>query len=269
MRDKTELYRLMSATQGKDFNTCFYCGCIATEYDLVPPLKYAEFYLETHEDADFYKVPSCRECFHFLKTDKSAFLGQRVDVAKRKLAHKYQKTLRMYDLWDLDEIEDLDYHLQHAIHAGLVLGKESYERLQFKGFDFEADGEKHRAHYVENKILTVFGEKFHHFKDALDYASKAFRIPKAKLREMFTEHGNCFDTAIKLFQTEMTRKMYQKELKQKCKGFADTHKQSINFVMHTVEIFQGQDENMTIETALNKIYEERIKKPGSAVLTYT
>jgi esterase/lipase len=58
-------------------------------------------------------------------------------------------------------------------------------------------------------------------------------------------------------------------LKQKCKDFAEKHKQNINFVMHTVEITQGQDENMIIDTALNKLYEELIKKPEESPLTYT
>jgi len=260
MHDEIELYRQMSAVYGKDFNTCFYCGCIATEYDLTPPLKYAEFYLKTREDADFYKVPSCRECYDFLKSDKSGLLGQRVDNVKKKLARKYQKAIRVYEMWDHDEIEGLDYHLKHSINAGLVLGKDSYERYKFKGFDFEVDGEKHSAHYIDNETLTIFGEKFDNFKDALDYGSKAFRIPKAKLKEMFAENNNSFDVAIKVFQDEMARKIYLKELKEKCKTFATTHKQNVKFVMHTVEIYRGQDENLTIITALSKLYEERIKK---------
>lgn len=269
MHDETELYRQMSAVHGKDFNTCFYCGCVATKYDLTPPLKYAEFYLKTREDADFYRVPACKDCFEFLRNDRSGLLGQRVDAAKRKLARKYQKAIRIYEMWDHDEIDDLDYHLKKSIKAGLVLGKESYERIKFKGFDFEADGEKHSAHYVENETLTVFGEKFDNFRDALDYGSRAFRIPKAKLREIFAEHDNCFDTAIKNFQEEMARKIYQKELKEKCKVFALEHKQNIKFVMHTVEIYKVQDENLTIDTALIKLFEERFKKRECSPFTFS
>ncbi len=268
MYDETELYRQMSAIQGKDFNTCFYCGCVATKYDLTPPLKYAEFYLKTREDADFYRVPACRDCFDFLRNEKSGLLGQRVDVAKRKLTRKYQKAIRIYEMWDHDELDDLDYHLKKSVNAGLILGKESYERIKFKGFDFEADGEKHSAHYVENQTLTVFGKKFENFRDALDYGSRAFRIPKAKLREMFADHDNCFDTAIKIFQEEMARKIYENELKEKCKVFAQEHKQNIKFVMHTVEIYKSQDESLTIDTALIKLFEERFKKRESSLFTH-
>lgn len=260
MHDETELYRQMSAVHAKDFNTCFYCGCIATKYDLAPPLKFAEFYLKTREDADFYRVPSCQECFDFLKNDKSSLLGQRVDNVKGKLARKYQKAIRIYEMWEHDELEQLDYQLQRSVKAGLELGKESYERYKFKGFEFEADGEKHSAHYVSDKRFTIFGEQYDSFRDALDYGSKAFRIPKAKLRDLYAEHDNDFDTAIRSFQELMAQKLYEKELKQKCKAFADEHKQNIKFVMHTVEIYRKQNDTLTIDAALDKLYQERIKK---------
>ena len=267
MHDETELYRLMSALDAKNFNTCFYCGCIATKYDLTPPIKYAAFYLNTREEADFYKVPACRECFDFLKYDKSGLLGQRVDVAKRMLARKYKRAIRIYEVWDPDEIDDLAYQLKHCVNAGIVLGKESSERVTFKGFDFEADGEKHSAHYVTNEVFSVLGEKFDNFRDALDYGSKAYRIPKAKLIQMFSEHNNCFDTAINIFHEKIARKIYQKKLKAKCKDFSLEHKQNIKFVMRTVEIYCKQEQSLTIEMALSKLYEERIKKSSNPVLT--
>ena len=267
MQDENTLYRQMSALHSKNFHSCFYCGCIAAKYDLVPPVKYAEFYLKTREDADFYKVPACRECFDFLKNDKSPLLGQRVDVAKRKLARKYQQAIRIYEVWDLDEIDDLSYQLKHSVNAGIVLGKESSQRVNFKGFDFEADGEKHSAHYVKNEVFKVFGEKFDIFRDALDYASKAYRIPKAKLITMFTEQNNCFDTAINLFHQKISRKNYEKELKQKCKDFSLLHKQNIKFVMRTIEFFCQQDQSLTIEMALAKLYRERLKDCANPLLT--
>ncbi|EPJ44969.1 MAG: hypothetical protein OFPI_38500 [Osedax symbiont Rs2] len=267
MADETTLYRQISALHSENFHSCFYCGCIAAKYDLAPPLKFADFYLKTREDADFYKVPACRECFDFLKNDKSPLLGQRVDVAKRKLARKYQRAIRIYEVWDHDEIGDLGYQLKHSINAGIVLGKESYQRIKFKGFDFEADGEKHSAHYVDNEVFTVFGEKFDIFRDALDYASKAYRIPKAKLITMFTEHNNCFDTAINLFQQKIARNSYEKELKQKCRAFSLEHKQNLQFVMRTIELFCQQDHSLTIEMALAKLYTDRLKDCSNPLLT--
>tara|TARA_B100000953_G_C18000286_1_gene414882 strand:- start:428 stop:1225 length:798 start_codon:yes stop_codon:yes gene_type:complete len=258
--DESELYRQMSAVNSSDFNTCFYCGCIATQYDLAPPLKYAEFYLKTREDADFYQVPSCQECFDFLKGEKSGLLAQRVDRVKEKLTRKYHKAIRIYEMWNHDELEELDYHLKKSVNAGLELGEESYDRIKYKGFASEVDGEKHSSFYVQDRKFEVFGERFDSFRDALDYGSKAFRIPKAKLRDLYLDHQNSFDEAIRSFQAELDRKLYEKELKQKCKIFADKHKQNVKFVMHTVEIYRKKNETLTIETALEKLFEERIKK---------
>ena len=254
-----ELYRQVNAIRSKDFNKCFYCGCIASHYDYVPPKKYAEFYLRTREEADFYQVPSCQECIDLLKTDKSSLLAQRVDKVKAKLSRKYQKALRVYEMWDVDEVEELDYQLQKSIKAGINLGQETYERCKFKGFDFESEGEKHSVHYIKDKAFTIFGEEFNNFRDALDYGSKSFRIPKAKLRDLFAEHDNNFDKAIRLFQEELAKKLFEKELKQKCKTFAEQHKQNIKFVMHTVELYMKKDETLTIDTALDKLLLERFK----------
>jgi len=267
MHDETTLYRQMSALHSKDFNTCFYCGCIATKYDLAPPIKFAQFYLTTHEEADFYSVPACRECFDFLKNDKSALLGQRVDIAKRKLVQKYQRAIRIYEVWEQDEIDDLSYQLKHSVNAGMVLGKESSERVKFAGFDFEADGEKHSAHYVKNEVFTVFDEKFDNFRGALDYASKAYRIPKAKLIEMFTVYNNCFDTAINIHHQKIAGRIFDKHLKAQCRDFSLKHQQNIKFVMRTVESFCEQDQSLTVEMALRKLYRERLKKSSLAVLT--
>jgi hypothetical protein len=251
MATDNDLYRQILASKGQYFNTCFYCGCVATEEDMVPPLKFASFYLTTREDADFYRVPACKECFEFLKNDRSGLLGQRVDNLK---------SIRVYEMWDHSEIEELDYSLKHSINAGINLGKESYDRYKFRGFDFEVNGERHIADYVKAKKFVVFGETFFNFRDALDYGCKAFRVPKAKLLELFAEHENSFDKAIRFFQAEVARKLYENELKKKCGEFAKTHKLNINFVMHTVELYRKQNDELSIELALVKLFEERLKK---------
>jgi hypothetical protein len=260
MPHKTDLYRHMSAVEAKYFNTCFYCGCIATEYDLSPPLKYAEFYLKTREEADFYQVPACRECYFFLKNDNSALLEQRIKIAKRCLARKYERAIHIYNVWNTDEIKALDYQLKHSVNAGMLLGKEASDRVQFAGFNYEADGVKHRAHFVENTVFMIFEERFDRFRDALEYASKAYRIPKAKLMTLFTEHNNCFDTAINAFNQQRARNIVEKNLAAKCKDFCLEHKQNIKFVMRTIEIYCAQDEGLSIEMALDKLYQDIIKK---------
>jgi len=258
MHRETDLYRQMSALHAGNFNRCFYCGCIATEYDLVPPIKYAQFYLKTREEADFYKVPSCRECFYLLKNDKSALLGQRVDVAKKQLTRKYKRAIRIYEVWSSDEVEDLDYHLKSSVIAGMVLGEESCQRVKYRGFDFEADGLKHSAHFIENEVFLIFAEKFDSFRDALEHAHKAYRIPKAKLIELFTEHNHCFDLAINSFHEKQARIIFDKKLKAQCTDFAVKYKQNTKFVMRTVELYCTKDESLTTEMALAKLYQEII-----------
>jgi len=260
MDREAELYRQMRAVHAENFHTCFYCGCIATEYDLTPPLKYAEFYLKTREEADFYQVPACRECFYFLRDVHSALLGQRVDIAKRSLARKYKTAIRIYQVWEPEEIDELDYQLKHSVNAGMVLGKESSQRLAFKGFDFEADGVKHSAHFVEHAEFLIFGQKFNSFREALSHGHQAYRIPKAKLIALFTEHNHCFDTAINTFHEKLARKVIDKKLAAQCSDFCLKHKQSSKFVMRTIKRYCAEDENLTIEMALNKLYQDIIKK---------
>lgn len=229
-----------------------------TEYDHAPPLRYAKFYIQTREEADFYRVPSCRECFEFLKPEKSALLSQRADIVNKKLAQKYKMAIRIYEMWDHDEVDELDYNLKKSVLAGLSLGEEASQRMQFNGFDFEADGEKHTAYYNEPLVLTVFGKEFDNFRDALDYASKSSRITKGKLRDLFSEHNQNFDAAINSHHKAIERKLYEKNLKAQCKSFAGQHKQNIKFVMSTVERYLAEDENLTLITALEKLYQERI-----------
>lgn len=260
--NELDLYRQIYALNPKDFNTCFYCGCIATEYDLAPPLKYAEFYFKTREDADFYRVPSCHECYDYLKNIKTGLLGQRMDAVKSYLSHKYEKSLRIYEMWEDDDISHLDYNLRASVKAGLELGKESYLRYKFQGYEFEAGGEKHTEHYLLSEKLSVFGEAFDNFNEALSFASRSFRVPRAKLKELFAENDNNFDKAIKVYQDEMACKLYQKELKDKCKAFSEKYKQNIKFVMHTVEFYRKKDHKLTIDSALQKLFDERIKNQG-------
>lgn len=261
MLDKKDLYRQINALDSQFFHTCLYCGCIAAGYDLVPPIKYAQFYLQTREEADFYKVPACGECIYFLKSENSALLGQRVDKAKKCLARKYKKALHIYNVWKHDEIDELDYQLKHSINAGMVLGEESSMRIQYKGFSFEADGIKHQAHYIDDQVFTIFGEEFDQFRDALEYASTSYRIPKAKLLTLLKAHNNCFDSAINSYTEKQNRLLLNKTLSFKCKEFALAHKQNSKFVMRTVEAYCAQDENLSIEMALDKLHREVLKAP--------
>ncbi|MCL1076582.1 hypothetical protein D5R81_00080 [Parashewanella spongiae] len=254
MLNNRELYSRVMAMESRHFNVCFYCGCIATEYDFIPPLKLAEFYIRTGEEADFYEIPACNECFNLLKEDKSGLLGQRVDFVKSKLAKKYEKALRVYHLWHKDELDDFDHNFKKSLNAGIELGTETYERIKFKGFEFEVDGQKRHSNFVQTEKLSVFGETFDNFRDALDYASKSYRVPKAKLKELFAKHNNSFDKAITAFQQEMEQRLFEK----KCREFAKANKQNSNFIIRTVKLYMKNEKDLTVDEALEKIYKNYI-----------
>lgn len=260
MNEYQERYQQMIAVKGENFNTCFYCGCIATEFDYAPPKKYADFYIETRSEADFYQVPSCKECCTALKQEKSALVGERGDIAKRKIAKKYQKAIHVYQMWNEDEAQELDYNLQKCVQAGIELGRESSKRSQFPGFEFEVDGEKLKISNIPVKMITVFNKEFSDFRDALEFASLTYRVPKAKLKDLFSENNNSFEIAIESYHTKIDKNLSDKQLKKLCKTFSKAHKQNVDFVMRTVIYYMEQDNSLSIELALNKLYMERVSK---------
>ncbi|MCB5227846.1 hypothetical protein JAO78_013595 [Alishewanella sp. 16-MA] len=251
-------YHLLVPTERASFNTCFYCGCIASEHDFAPPLKYRDFFLSTQEPADFVKIPSCRECFEHLKSCKAGALEERRVYAKKKLAKKYEKALNIFEMWTEEELAALDFSLSHSIAAGLKLGLETTERLNFPGFNYEAAGINHQVHYHLSASFDVFGESYSSFREALDYASKAYRIPKFTLKEYYAEHGNSFEKAIHAVHRETAAKEFQKQLTTLCQQFAKQHKQSVIFVHKQVERYLTENDTLSISQALGKLYDERI-----------
>ena len=254
MSDTLDQYRRIMAMDSINFHTCFYCGCISAGFDFVPLIKLASYFLRTGEEADFFEVPACNECLAFAKHDKSPTLELRVDAVKKKLAKKYDKAIHVYQLWDKDEIEEFDYNFKTSLNAGIELGEESYARVKYKGFSFEVDGQKRRSLYVEAEKLRVFGEAFDDFTTALDYASKTYRIPKAKLKALFAEYSNNFDDAIHAFHQQIQRREFDK----KCREFAKKYKQNPNFVIRTVKLYMKADQDLSVSMALEKLYEKYI-----------
>ncbi|CAM3755342.1 hypothetical protein [Rheinheimera salexigens] len=252
-------YHVLIPTHSSHFNCCYFCGCIATEYDFSPPKKYLAFYLATKEAADFLQVPCCYECLEHLKACKAGSLEERRDFAKKKLAKKYQKALTIYEMWTTEELAGLDFSLRHSIAAGLQLGEETTNRITFPGFTFEAAGFEQKVSYQPPQYFAVFGEQFTTFRDALDFASKAYRIPKITLKEYFADHQNSFEKAINAIHKETADKEFQKQLKTLCGQFAKQHKQAVIFVHKQVDRYLSENEDMTIAEALTQLYETRVK----------
>lgn len=258
--DVNDIYRSLIAVNGTEFNTCYYCGCIATEVDLVPPLRYASFYLLTRSEADFLAVPSCKECCDILKKSKLALLSERFTLLKRTLERRYRKALRVYQMWEDDEADDLDYHLQHSIDAGIRLGEEAYRRVRYQGFKYEVDGVKYDFSALKTESFDVFGETFQHFRDALAHASHAFQIPKAKLVDLVAETDGDFNQAITSFHDELAAKEFEKELKALCVEFAKKHSQNTKFVMRAAKSYLDNDQDLSIPGALEMLEKDRFSK---------
>jgi len=256
-------YNLLVPTRSNHFNTCFYCGCIAATHDYAPPLQYLEFYLATREPSEFLKIPVCNECVELLKPCKAGTLDERRLFARAALAKKYAKALTIYDMWTTEELATLDFSLRHSIEAGLKLGAETTERLSFAGFDYEAGGISQLVADSAPLTFEVFGECFDSFREALDFASKAYRIPKNALKEAFADNGNSFEQAINTIHQQAAEKEFNQQLKQQCAAFAKQHKQAVIFVHKQVERYLSENADMTITEALQHLYNTRVK-PASA-----
>ncbi|MDP4984012.1 hypothetical protein [Pseudoalteromonas tunicata] len=246
-------YQKMNACSNAHFHQCFYCGCIATELDYAPPKKYAKEYQLSEDDGDFYAVPSCLECVTLLSGCQAAYVTLRRDKLKALLAKKYQQALHVYNVWQEDELALLDDNLAGSIAAGLKLGKESLERVDFIGFSYEVGGDVHHVLPMAKIQINIDQYTFSSTKAALEYANKTYRIPKATLIDLLEIYQDDYNQAIYRFGQMQLEKEHDKTLKKRCTEFAKLHKQNVKFVIRTVEHFLKEDEEMSIETALCKL----------------
>lgn len=256
--DYESYYDRLSAVHSIDFNKCFYCGCEASEFDYSPPIAYIHEWKDGSRSADFIAVPCCYECYGLLKKHNSGTLDSRVSTLKLLLQSKYEKAINIYNLWQKKELRDMDTSFQKSIDAGIKLGTESIERLRFKGFDYEVNGSITRVSDVGQETITVFGEEFTDYKEALEYASNSYRINKAQLSELYFENGKSFDKAIAAFHRTVEAKKSESELAKPCREFAKKHSQNSKFVIRTVKRYLEQDPELTISLALEKLYNEHI-----------
>ncbi|WP_218312579.1 hypothetical protein [Alteromonas antoniana] len=257
--DYDKYFKPLRAIHSANFNTCFYCGCDATAQDYIPPISFIHEYTNSRSVADFIKVPACNECFDMVKFQRGSNLAERIDAAKHAIAKKYAKAIRVYEMWKLSELEEMDENFQSSLKGGLSLGEEATERLNFKGFDYEVDGEVNRVGPSETKKISVYEREFLDFKTALDHASETSRIPKHKLRELYYQNGRSFEKAIKSFHDMLENEEFEKQLKKLCIEFSKKHTQNSKFVIRTVRKLMNADKQLTINDALAKLYTLYVK----------
>ena len=241
---------------------CYYCGCEAESKfnDFSPKKSDLAFYLQTRETCSFAIVQCCKECFEFLINCRIPVIEQRKKHVNKSIKKKYKRALNIYECWNEDEFEDLSPAFIISIKAGITLGKEAFDRIQFAGYKYEINGTIHHINSTEVKTYTVFGEAFDHFRDALQHASKSYRININTLKQCLIDNNIDFDEAITAYHEKINQTKLEKELHKISKIFALKHKQNIKFVKSTLRTFLVKNPHLSKKECLELIYQAYIKK---------
>ena len=187
-----EIYSRITPIDVSHVGKCYYCGCEAFADDYVPPIRCAAFYLNTGDSCSFAIVPVCSECRDFLEPCREGLIEERKRYANKKIEKKYRKALNIYEKWSREEARQLSRGLANSVKAGIELGGEAYARLVFPGFEYEIDGTVFHARRRKVQTFSVFGEEFDNYRNALQYASRAYRININTLKEWVVDHGGDF-----------------------------------------------------------------------------
>ncbi|WP_334014671.1 hypothetical protein [Alteromonas sp. S167] len=199
VRNYQKFYKPLHARHSADFGRCIYCGCESARQDYIPPIKFIHDWRDGNCEADFISVPACNECTDLLKDENNSTLQARQSVLKTKLADKYRKAIRVFNHWNIEEIEEMDAAFQISLKGGMRLGKETLTRIGFPGFDYEVDGSFTRAAAPQQEVFTVFDQEFDSFREALAFASNAYQIKKSRLSQLYFDNDESFDRAIEVF----------------------------------------------------------------------
>lgn len=259
-RKLASYYQHAYATEQQHFNQCFYCGCEATERDHCPPLHMLQSIVDLGEEAEFISIPACYECYALLHNERLMSIDERFIKLKKKLSTKYAKPLRVYNMWHESELGEMSDEFAHSIQAGMRLGKESAERLAFQGFSYATEEAKVTVR-EKTKEFDVEGMIFYDFKEALNYCISDLNVHKSDFYKILVEdyNGN-FNKALSQYRHRHDKVTAEKDGNSLIKDFAKKHKQNSDFVTRTVKHFIDKAPEMTTEDALDKLYNNYIKK---------
>ena len=255
-----EVYSQIHPVDIGDVGKCYYCGCESFESDYVPPRRVAPFYLNTGASCSFAIVPVCKECHEFLEPCREGLIEERKVYVNKKIERKYRKALNIYEKWSEDEVSDLSRDLAKSVRAGINLGEEAHDRLVYPGYEYEIDGTVFHARRRKVKTFTVFGEVFDNYRNALQYASRSYRININTLKDWLIDHGGDFDKAINAYHEHQEQERLRKKIEKTCKEFASKHRQHPSFIKGALEAYMEANPLLSMEACLDLIYEERIKK---------
>ena len=253
-------YQQAYASHSKHFNQCFYCGCEATERDYCPPLHMMQSIIDLGEDAEFISIPACYECFALLHNERVLTIDGRFTKVKKKIANKYAKALRVFHMWHENELDDMSDEFVHSIKAGMKLGEEASQRLDFQGYSYAT--EDARVTIREKRTeFDVQGIIFYDFKEALNYCINELSVDKSDFYKLVVEDYNGdFNRALSQYRHRHEKVTAATDANTLIKSFAKQHKQNSDFVTRTVTHFINKDPSLTTEGALEKLYTNYIKK---------
>ncbi|WP_462168876.1 hypothetical protein [Pseudoalteromonas lipolytica] len=253
-------YQQAYASHSKHFNQCFYCGCEATERDYCPPLHMMQSIIDLGEDAEFISIPACYECFALLHNERVLTIDGRFTKVKKKIANKYAKALRVFHMWHENELDDMSDEFVHSIKAGMKLGEEAAQRLDFQGYSYST--EDARVTIREKRTeFDVQGIVFYDFKEALNYCINELSVDKSDFYKLVVEDYNGdFNRALSQYRHRHEKVTAATDTNTLIKSFAKQHKQNSDFVTRTVTHFINKDPSLTTEGALEKLYTNYIKK---------
>lgn len=266
--DDSTVYSRANPIHVEDHGICYYCGCEAEhEFDDYAPPKYdSPFYIKTGEGCSFAIVPCCKECHGFLLRCREGLIEERKRFVNKAIDKKYLKALRIYERWNEQELDELDRSLALSVRAGIKLGEEASLRQRYPGFEYEIEGTVFHSRRRNIKIYSVFGEEFDNFRNALQFASRAYKININLLKEWLMDHDANFDQSINAYFEDLEFKKIERKKNILCSEFSKKHKQNVNFVKGALNAYMEMNPQLTMEECLVLIYNERVKKPETKLL---
>lgn len=259
-RKLASYYQHAYATEQQHFNQCFYCGCEATERDHCPPLHMLQSIVDLGEEAEFISIAACYECHALLHNERLMTIDARFTKLKKKLAAKYAKPLRVYNMWHESELSEMSDEFAHSIKAGMGLGQESAERLAFQGFSYATEEAKVTVREKTTEF-DVEGTIFYDFKEAFNYCINTLKVEKSDFYKILVEDYNGdFNKALSQYRHRHDKVTAVKDGNSLIKDFAKQHKQNSDFVTRTVKHFMDKDPALNTQEALDKLYSNYIKK---------
>ncbi|BBN81723.1 hypothetical protein PA25_17080 [Pseudoalteromonas sp. A25] len=239
---------------------CYYCGCEATDTDFCPPLEHAELVLEFDEQADFITVPACYECYALLHNERVLSLALRVKKLKTKLSAKYAKALKVYYMWHESELDEMSPEFAHSISAGMRLGQEAAQRVEFQPFLLESDNPEIDRPSV-NQTFVVANREFTSFDTALTHCIESYGLNKSKFYDLLVKdcEGD-FDKALSQYEHRYSKPQTLDVAKAKIQSFSKRYKQNSDFVARATEQLMKRDAKLDIDEALAKLYQDYIAR---------